>query len=185
MTIRDTFTTIEAFDDFVNRLENADKLFEFIAGEIVEVPSNARVSEIAGQILFLIKLFLRQNNLRGHVTGEAGGYQIAGDRYAPDVAYMSVEKQAELEDSGYNSVPPDLAVEVISSDSPREKDMLRVKISNYHADGVTVWVVDPETKTVEVHMPGKRVKIFREKDTVEGGDVLPNLKIPVTEMFDF
>ncbi|MEL6271465.1 MAG: Uma2 family endonuclease, partial [Chloroflexota bacterium] len=112
MTIRDTFTTIEAFDDFVNRLENADKLFEFIAGEIVEVPSNARVSEIAGQILFLIKLFLRQNNLRGHVTGEAGGYQIAGDRYAPDVAYMSVEKQAELEDSGYNSVPPDLAVEV-------------------------------------------------------------------------
>ena len=60
----------------MQRPENADMLFEFIAGEIVEVPSNARVSELAIHIAFLIKLFLVQNKLQGHVTGEQGGYQI-------------------------------------------------------------------------------------------------------------
>jgi Uma2 family endonuclease len=35
-----TRVTIEEFDEYINLPENADKLFEYIGGEIVEVPSN-------------------------------------------------------------------------------------------------------------------------------------------------
>ena len=106
--------TLEQFEAFINMPENTDKVFEFIAGEIVEVPSNPYVSAISAQIIFLIKLFLHQHKIKGHVTGEAGGYMVAGERYTPDVAYISYEKQPQLAKSGYNPNPSDLAVEVIS-----------------------------------------------------------------------
>lgn len=49
MAVREGRYTVEAF---VVRPENSEKRFEYIGGEIVEVPSNPFVSEIAGMILF-------------------------------------------------------------------------------------------------------------------------------------
>jgi Uma2 family endonuclease len=72
--------TIEEFDKWVFLPENLDKSFEFIGGEIVEVVSNNYSSEIAGEMLFQIKLFLRENKLKGHVTGADGGYIVSGER---------------------------------------------------------------------------------------------------------
>lgn len=184
MVLQAQLMTVEEFERFVYLPANVDKLFEYIGGEIVEVPSNAYVSEIAGEILFLIKLHLREQNIEGHVTGEAGGYQIAGDRYAPDVAYLPTSKQAELDKLGYNSVPPDLAVEVVSSDRNNELDQLRIKITNYHAVGTTVWVVKPDNQQIEVHPPGQAVSIYRQGDTLEGGDVLPEFKLSIADLFE-
>ena len=106
MTIRDTISTIDEFEVFTNLPENADKLFELIGGEIFEVPSNPYVSELAMIIGALLLAFVKKHKL-GHVTGEAGGYMVSGERYAPDVAFISYEKQPELAKSGYNPNPPD------------------------------------------------------------------------------
>lgn len=76
--------------------------------------------------------------MRGHVTGEGGGYRVSAERYAPDVAYLAYDKQAELAREGYNPNPPDLAVEVISSGDTRELALLRVKINNDLAAGTVV-----------------------------------------------
>jgi len=40
MVIQTRDYTAKKFDDFVGLPQNRDKLFEFIGGEIVEVPSN-------------------------------------------------------------------------------------------------------------------------------------------------
>jgi len=88
--------TITEFQAFIEHPENAEKRFEFIDGEIIDVPSNPLASEIAGLIIFFIRLFLRENKLNGHITGEGGGYIINGRVFAPDVAYLSYERQAEL-----------------------------------------------------------------------------------------
>src|SRR5690606_22485094 len=133
-------SSVEAFDQFVMLPENAEKLFEYIGGEIVEVPSNPYVSAIAMLIGSLILVFVREKKL-GHVTGEAGGYMVAGERYAPDVAFISYVKQPQLVKQGYNPNPPDLAVEVVSSDRADELHMLRIKVTNYLAVGTVVWVV--------------------------------------------
>ena len=173
--------TVEAFDDFVNLPENADKLFEFIGGEIVEVPSNPYSSAIAATILFFFKLFLRENNIAGHITGADGGYIVGQERYAPDVAFISKKRQPELPYHGYNPNPPDLAVEVVSpTDSLRK---LMEKVGNYLAVGTVVWVVYPETKEIAVYAPGQPVRIFGIDDTVDGGDVLPGFRLAVKEIF--
>ncbi|MEQ8675662.1 MAG: Uma2 family endonuclease [Aggregatilineales bacterium] len=176
------YTTVESFEQFIEQPENSDKLFEYIAGEIVEVPSNPFVSKIAGLIITFFNIYLFDNDI-GHVTGEAGGYMVSGERYAPDVAFISYAKQRELEKDGYNPNPPDLAVEVISSNRTDELDKLRIKITNYHAAGTLVWVVKPAEQLVEEHAVGKKVKIIRMGDSLSGGDILPNFTLKLSDIF--
>lgn len=174
--------TVEEFDEFVHLPANADKLFEFIGGEIVEVPSNPYSSKIALRIGRLIGNFVDEHDL-GHVTGEAGGYVVSGERYAPDVAFISYDRQSELATSGYNPAPPELAVEVISSDRSSELNQLRIKVSNYLAAGTIVWVIKPDDKQVEVYEPGQPVKILGENDTLTGNDILSEFVLPVKDIF--
>ena len=183
MAIGRQVITTEQFDVFINRPENADKLFELVAGEIVEVPSNPYVSQLSLLIGAFILTFVRKHKL-GHVTGEAGGYMVSGERYAPDVGYISSVKQSQLVKEGYNPNPPDLAVEVISSNSSAELNKLRVKITNYHSVGTVVWVVKPDEKQIEVHIAGETVIVYGESDTLSGGDVLPGFEMPLSEIFE-
>jgi Uma2 family endonuclease len=175
--------TLEEFDEYINRPENADRLFEYIGGEIVEVPSNTYASEIGYNIGFPIKLFLRDNNIAGHVTGEAGGYMVLGERYAPDVAYISSARQPELAKAGHNPIPPELAVEVAFPSTYKTQEELRIKVANYLSAGTMVWIVRPETKIIEVYTPGRQVLILGINDTLDGGDVLPGFKLAVRDIF--
>src|SRR5829696_4954055 len=100
MTIQERFYTVEEFEAFTELPENVDSLFEFIGGEIFEVPSNPLVSKFASRMNLYIGMYLLQNNI-GHLTGESGGYMVSGERYAPDVAFISYEKQPELASQGY------------------------------------------------------------------------------------
>jgi Uma2 family endonuclease len=172
--------TRDEFDGFINLPENADKLFEFIGGEIVEVPSNPYSSQISAFIIAALIVYIKGKNL-GHVTGEAGGYMVAGELYAPDVAFISKERQPELAREGYNPNPPDLAVEVVS---PTDTDKrLRIKVVNYLAVGTMVWIVYPQLKEVEVYVPGQPVKIVDFDGVLDGGDVLPEFSLAVKEIF--
>lgn len=171
--------TVEEFERFVDLPENADRLFEYIGGEIAEVPSNPVVSQIAARISYWIMHYLMQNPI-GVVTGKAGGYMVAGERYAPDVAFISNAKGA-LAPKGYNPNPPDLAVEVVSPTDKPEK--IRVKMVHYLAAGVMLWIVNPETKTVEVYTPGPHVKTVGIDGTLDGGGVLPGFTLAVKAIF--
>lgn len=174
--------TVEEFDQFVDLPENADKLFEYIGGEIVEVPSNPFASKVAGVIFGELYIFLKGKDW-GHLTGEAGGYQVSGERYAPDVAFISKTRQPQLATEGYNPNPPDLAVEVDFPSTYKTQEELRIKVTNYLAAGTVVWIVRPEIKVVEIHRPGQPFQRVSLEGTLDGGDVLPGFALPVKEIF--
>ncbi len=176
MVLQRQIVTTEQFDAFLALPENSDKDFELIAGEIVEVPSNTRSSEISITIATYFRMHLIQNTIEGVVTGEAGLYQIGSERYAPDVAFKRTPTTSEFIDPN----PPELAIEVVSpSDDLR---LLSVKISNYLAAGITVWVAYPEDKQVAIHIPGKGAKILTVEDTLIY-DGLPGFALPVRSIF--
>ena len=183
MTAPDRTMTVEEFDAFTEQPENADKLFEFIGKEIVEVPSNAYSSKIASKINGYLFMYLLNNDI-GHLTGEQGGYQIAGERYAPDVAFISYQRQPELAKKGYNPNPPELAVEILSSDDLREERRLTIKLGNYLYVGTTVWIVRPEENEdiIEVHEPGKKVAVLGKDDTVSAEHILPGFMLAVADI---
>jgi len=175
--------TLEEFDAFVNHPDNVDKAFEWINRQVFEKTSSFYASKLAAKILILIGLYLLENDI-GHVTGADGGYVIGVERYAPDVAYISYEKQPELAKSGYNPTPPDLAVEVISNpSSSTEQNKLRLKLTSYLSSGVTVWVVNSESRQVEVHQVGVVATVFNETETISGGDMLPGFEVAVKDIF--
>lgn len=174
--------TVEEFDQFAQLPENADKLLEYVGGEVIEVPSNPYASKIAMIIAVAIGMYLSKKDI-GHLTGEAGGYMVSGERYAPDVAFISKQKQPELVKEGYNPNPPDLAVEVDFPSSLHSQRDLRTKVVNYLAAGTVLWVVLPEVKEVEVYVPGQPQKTLKVGDTLDGGEVLPGFKLAVADIF--
>jgi Uma2 family endonuclease len=182
MVIQTRRMTVEEFEYFVNLPENAEKLFEFIGGEVVEVPSNPYASYISSRINRRLGNFVEERDL-GFVTGEAGGYMVSGERYAPDVAFISKARQPELARQGYNPMPPDLAVEVDSPSTYESQQNLYIKVANYLAAGTVVWVFKPESKRVEVYTPGQPVRILGVDDVLDGGDVLPGFTLALKDIF--
>lgn len=131
---------------------------------------------------FFIQLHLRERQLGGFVTGADGGYMVSGERYIPNAAYVSKERQSEPSRETYNPIAPDLAVAVLSPS--KDPAAMRIKMINSLRAGTTVWVVDPENKHVEVYAPGQPPKLLGIDDILNGGTVLPEFTLPVKDIFE-
>ena len=127
-----------------------------------------------------LSVYVEDNDL-GYVTGADGGYMVGGNRFIPDVGYISKARQAEPSHEAYNPNAPDLAVEVLSPTDDR--DSLRLKVAAYLVAGTTLWVVDPDAKQVEVYGPGNTPVVLGADDTLNGGDVLPGFTLAVKAVF--
>jgi Uma2 family endonuclease len=58
------------------------------------------------------------------------------------------------------------------------------KRQEYFAAGVRlVWLVDPETRTVEMYTDPDQSTVRHEADMLEGGAVLPGFALPLRELF--
>jgi Uma2 family endonuclease len=180
MAVQTQRITVEQFDQLVTQPAYADRLLEYIRGEMVEVVSNQISSHIATRIVRRLAAFVEDRDL-GYLTGADGGYMVAGERYIPDVAFVSKARQPELSDQPYNPTPPDLAVEVLSPTN--DPGHMRIKIGNYLTAGTTVWVVDPGAKLVEVYAPGQPVRVVGEDESLDGGESLPGFSLAVREIF--
>jgi Uma2 family endonuclease len=172
--------TTGAFEEIALLPENRDKRLEFILGRMTELVSNSYSSQVAAAILTYLNLYVLQHQL-GRVTGADGGYKIGDDRYIPDVAFVSKTRQPEPSFEAYNSVPPDLAVQVLSPSD--QADDVRVKIVNYLQAGVAVWLVDPVMKRAEVYLPNKKPQRLDHDGVIDGGDLLPGFTLTLKDVF--
>lgn len=172
--------TIDEFDQMAVLPEHADRRLEYIGGTVVEVVSNNYASAVASRINGFIFVYLLENPI-GYLTGADGGYQVSGERYIPDVAFISKTHQPEPSHATYNPLPPDLAVEVMSPSD--DLNATRVKVANYIAAGSIVWLVRPDIQVVEIYTPGQPVQRLGSDAVLPGDDVLPGFELPVKAIF--
>lgn len=178
--VTQTRLTVEEFDRIASLPENAHKRLEFIGREIVEVVTNNYCSMIAARFIFELISYNKGKNL-GYITGADGGYMVSGERYIPDVAFISKAKQREPSHEAYNPQAPDLVVEVVSpTDTPKD---ITDKVANYLAAGTVAWVIHPEKQEAKVYQPGLPVKTILLDGVLDGGDVLPGFKLPLKDIF--
>jgi Uma2 family endonuclease len=172
--------TLEEFEQFIYLPENVDHDFEFVGGRPVEVVSDQESSRIAAALLIRIGMYLLSNDI-GRVTGADGGYFVMRERYMPDVGYISYTRQPEPFKGAYNTLSPDLAVEVLSPTNDAED--MRLKITNYLLANTVVWLVNPDKKRVEVYVPGQPPEVLTVEGTLDGGAILPGFQLAVKDIF--
>ncbi len=122
----------------------------------------------------------------GLVVTESG-YVLSEQRQTvrgPDVAFVAA---ARLEggplEEHFRRGAPDLAVEILSPSNRRAE--VAEKVSEYLAAGArAVWLVDPRKRLVTVHQPGADPHVYAAGDELDGGEVLPGFRLPLSTLFD-
>ena len=101
----------------------------------------------------------------------------------PDIAFFSAERvPPSRRVTGYSEVPPDLVVEVASPNNSRRE--VHDKAHMWLNHGVhLVWVVQPETRTIDVYRPDEAIVALSDEDALDGLDVLPGFACDVSAVF--
>jgi Uma2 family endonuclease len=102
----------------------------------------------------------------------------------PDVAFISAEKlPLDIRIRGYTDVVPELVVEITSPNDTVAAIYDKAMMWLYYGVAL-VWVVDPDTRTIDVHPSGAPIFTLTEDDTLDGGTVLPGFTLPVSVVFE-
>lgn len=101
----------------------------------------------------------------------------------PDIAFISAERMpSDARVTTYSEVVPELVVEIVSPND--NLDDVLDKARMWLSFGVRlVWVVHPDTRSVDVHRAGQSVESIAEDGELDGLDVLPGFRCSVAAIF--
>lgn len=168
------------------KLPETEMRRELVRGKVVEtMPPGGEHGTLAGDIYMLIKLWLKQQGLKGYVAVESGYYLARNPDIVrgPDVSYIRAERIPDTGvPKGFWQLAPDLAVEVVS---PSETaDEVRDKVHDFLTFGTPlVWVVYPRSQEVIAHTPDGLARTYKVGDVLEF-DLLPSFSCAVAELFE-
>jgi Uma2 family endonuclease len=160
---------------------------ELVDGELLEREMGQKADAIAATIIYFLLRYVREHDL-GLVNGGQGSYQIFPDApnkvRIPDVSFTRKARvPADGPAEGHGRVAPDLAVEVISPNDTA-KDLTR-KINDFLGAGIPlIWVVDPDTRTVQVFRLDGSAQNLKIGDFLDGEDILPGFRLEVASIFE-
>jgi len=161
-------------------------LLELVRGEVRRMsPTGLEHGAICIEIAAVLWNFVKERKL-GLVFAAETGFVVERNPdsvLGADAAFVSTERLADIENpEKFVPFAPDLAVEVLSpSNTVRE---MEEKIDLYFGAGSRmVWIVSPKRRTVSVYTSPLEVRILSERDTLEGGDVLPGFSYELSKLF--
>src|SRR5918911_1342971 len=159
---------------------------ELVEGELRTMPPTGfEHGDGAGELFFHVRAFVRARALGKVLAAETGFVLHRGPDTvrAPDVAFVRTDRVPQPEERRkFAELAPDLVAEVTS---PYDRvGEVNSKVAQWLDAGVRlVWVVDPETRVVVAHQPGGVAHLLREGDALDGEDVLPGFRLPLSELF--
>jgi Uma2 family endonuclease len=169
--------------DLERLLEQVD--YELVDGKLSTRPLGAKSSWIGGRIQEYLFSFLADHHL-GHLFNSDCGYTCFpnGNLRKPDVSIVRLGRiEGEVIPSGWLTIPPDLAVEVLSPGDVA--DDMDQTVQEYLTAGVRlVWEVHPASKTVIVHRGDRTITALKVSDALSGEDVIPGFSVPLAKIFE-
>jgi Uma2 family endonuclease len=170
--------------DLIAIHNRTDRLYELVDGVLVEKIMSFPESALAVDLIRLLGRFLDEHDL-GLLAGADGGMRLLpGLVRLPDVSFIRWERlpAREIPSDPIAGLAPDLAVEVLSTGNTKG-EMAR-KLREYFLSGVRlVWFVEPNRRTVQVFTAPDESVLLQEGQSLDGGDVLPGLSLPLRELF--
>jgi Uma2 family endonuclease len=174
-----TLMTVEEFE----RLPDDDNQHELDEGELIVMPPPMpRHGRVQRAVAVALDQAARKAG-SGMVVTECGFRLAANVVRAPDVAFIREERLTDIPWDRYCEFGPDLAVEILSPDDNAGR--LQRKITQYLKAGThTVWVLDPETVTVNVYQKPGAFRTLTADDSIDAPELLPGFSIPVRTLFE-
>jgi Uma2 family endonuclease len=112
------------------------------------------------------------------------GLPNGADR-SPDAAWVSLERWESLSLEAQERFPPvcpDFVIE-LRSRTDRLKP-IRAKMQEYLDNGLRLgWLIDPQSKRVEIYRPHLPVEILDHPPSVSGEDILPGFVLDLSELW--
>jgi len=179
-----TLMTVEEFERMPD--DPTGVRYELVRGELVPMPGAGWDHGVcSGNVGFAVSSYVRPRRL-GRVPSSDTGYRLIPDEdtvLSPDVSFVGLERLGTIEDrERVVTFPPDFVVEVVSVHD--RMPAVLAKVATYLEAGVPlVWVVEPRLRTVTVDGPGAAPRRFGDGDMLDGGDVLPEFRLPVADIF--
>jgi Uma2 family endonuclease len=160
------------------------RICELVDGVLVEKAMGLPESFLALRIAFFLQLFLEQHKT-GFLGGADGTLRLwPGLVRIPDISFISWDQlpTRKIPKKAIPELYPDLAVEVLSRKNTKTE--IDRKLHEYFRSGTRLaWVVDPRKRLVRVYTAPEQFRIVKEDDTLDGGEVLPGLSLPLREVF--
>ena len=105
---------------------------------------------------------------------------------SPDASWITNERWDSLTEkqkkSEFSPIAPDFVIELRSSSDSIKT--LREKMQEYINNGVRLaWLIDPQSKQVEIYRQNQQIEILNSPDTVSGEDVLPGFVLNLNKIW--
>ena len=160
--------------------------YELIEGELKQM---APAGHDHGRIIMELAVPLGQHvkgAKLGKVYAAETGFKIRSNPdtvIAPDIAFIRQERvEAVGRAKGYWEGAPDLAVEVTSPNDTVSE--VEEKVQTWLEAGTgQVWIISPRLRTITIYRALNDISTLTEKDTLDGGQVVPGFRIPVIDIF--
>jgi Uma2 family endonuclease len=174
-----TLMTVADFE----RLPDDGNRHELDEGELIVMPPPMyRHGRIQARVARLLGNFVDDRAL-GEVATECGFRLSAETVLGPDVVFNRRERLALIDFDHYSSFAPDLVVEVVSP-SANARQFNR-KIGQYLKSGThTIWVLDPDSETVNVYQREGAFRMLGPNDTIDAPELLPGFSASVRSLFE-
>ena len=161
--------------------------YELIDGELKERRVSALSNLVAAEANRVLGNHCQAHRL-GWIFAAEHGYRCfpwkPGKVRRADVSFIRRDRYSleQLSEDGFTTIPPDLAVEVVSpNDLVGELDE---KIDEYLRAGVRlVWVIRPAARAVQVFRGDRSESWLWATDELSGEDVLPGFRCKVDDLF--
>jgi Uma2 family endonuclease len=172
--------------DELLRRPNDGFRYELVQGKMRRMsPAGFHHGRLIMNIATPLDQYVRTHKL-GVVCAAETGFLLATDPdtvRAADVAFIRQERiRAATVHEGYWPGAPDLAIEVISPhDLYTEVDE---KVTDWLEAGTRmVLIVNPRKRTITVYRSLLQIVVLRERDLLDGADVVPGWTMPVADIF--
>ena len=178
--------TDQQFADFC--AEHPDLFFEATAeGEIIVRPPNFTKDGVRNARILMELGVWAEKDGRGIVGDSSTGFVLPnGARRSPDASWTSKEEVDKLPQEsleGYWHLCPAFVIE-LRSQSDRSP-ALRAKMEEYIANGARLgWMIDPETRRVEVYRQGRAPETLTGVDSICGEGPVEGFVLNLRSVWD-
>jgi Uma2 family endonuclease len=160
--------------------------FELVDGELVERNVSVLANKVEVLVVSRLQVCAEANNAGEVCSGTLGCrfYPNDPDKIRkPDATFVRRDRLSpDHYDDGFLTIRPDIVVEVISANDNAHEVI--EKREEYLSAGVPlIWIIDPESRTVEVFRVDGTVSRLTAGDELLGEEVFPEFHCKVAELF--